>query len=306
MTKARRPSRSVVRPTSRPGIWRTSASVAARMPRYGPPYCGAMPSGWPSPAAMSAPYSPGGARTASETGSTTATKSAPAACARRPISAIGSRMPKALGWPARTPATGGPSPSARLQGGQVGRAVVERGQLLELEAGRAEVGARRLEVVAMDGAAGQDALAPGGADGHQRRLGGRRRAVVVRGRDDVEAGQLGDERLVLVDRLQRALADLGLVGRVGRVELAARDDLVDRRRQEVAVDARRPGSSPGRPGCAPPGAPGGRPAGAPARARAGRARGRGPRPGCRRRAGRWTRGPAARASASRSSVVWGP
>ena len=55
MTYARWPSTSVVMPTSRPGIWRTSASVQARMPRYGPPYCGGMPSAWPSPAAMSAP-----------------------------------------------------------------------------------------------------------------------------------------------------------------------------------------------------------------------------------------------------------
>ena len=45
ITNARLPSRSVVIPTSRPGIWRTSASVEARMPRYGPPYCGAIPSG---------------------------------------------------------------------------------------------------------------------------------------------------------------------------------------------------------------------------------------------------------------------
>ena len=36
MTYARLPSRSVVIPTSRPGIWRTSASVDARIPRYGP------------------------------------------------------------------------------------------------------------------------------------------------------------------------------------------------------------------------------------------------------------------------------
>ena len=50
-------------------------------PGTGPPYWGAMPSGWPSPAAMSAPYAPGGARTARETGSMTATNSAPAAWA---------------------------------------------------------------------------------------------------------------------------------------------------------------------------------------------------------------------------------
>ena len=29
-------------PTRRPGIWRTSPSVEARIPRYGPPYCGAI------------------------------------------------------------------------------------------------------------------------------------------------------------------------------------------------------------------------------------------------------------------------
>ena len=73
------------------------------------------------------------------------------------------------------------------------------------------------------------------ADRHQGRLRGRCRAVVVRCRDDVESGQLGDERLVFVDRLERALADLGLVGRVGRVELAAAQDLVDRCRYVMAV-----------------------------------------------------------------------
>ena len=44
---------SVVMPTRRPGIWRTSASVDARRPRYGPPYCGWIPSGCPSPAGTS-------------------------------------------------------------------------------------------------------------------------------------------------------------------------------------------------------------------------------------------------------------
>ena len=90
----------------------------------------------------------------------------------------------------------------------------------------------------MDGAADQHALAARGrANGHQRRLGGRRAAVVVRGGDDVQAGQLRDQRLVLVDRLERALADLRLVGRIRGIELAARQDLVDRRRDVVAVRA---------------------------------------------------------------------
>ena len=51
------------------------------------------------------------------------------------------------------------------------------------------------------------------------------------------AGQRGDHRLVFVDELQRALAGLGLVRRVGAVELAARHDRPDRRRDVVLVGA---------------------------------------------------------------------
>ena len=229
-----RPSgRRAVRAPGAPGrSWRragpgTGRRTAARCPAAGP-----------RRRQMSAPYSPGGARTASETGSTTATNSAPAAWARRAASAIGSRTPKALGWPSMTPATGSLGVGQRaLERGQVGRAVGQRRQLFERQVGAGEVGPRRVEEVAMDRARCQHAPALGRADGHQRRLGGRRGAVVVRRRDDVEPGQLGDQRLVLVDRLQRALADLGLVGRVGGVELAARQDLVDRRRDVVAVGA---------------------------------------------------------------------
>ena len=151
ITKARFPSRSVVIPTRRPGIWRTSASVEARIPRYGPPYCGAIPSGWPSPAAMSAPYAPGGSRTARLTGSMTATNSAPAACARRPISGIGSSRPRKSGWAAMTPATGR-SVSASIRS-RAARSVVpaaatvgDQRDLLELEAAL-EVGLGRLAVV---------------------------------------------------------------------------------------------------------------------------------------------------------------
>ena len=89
----------------------------------------------------------------------------------------------------------------------------------------------------VDAARDEDPLAAGRPAGHQRRLGGRRGAVVVRCRDDVEVDQLGQQRFVLVDALQRALADLGLVRRVGRVPLAAEQQLVDGRRRPVAVDA---------------------------------------------------------------------
>ena len=124
------------------------------------------------------------------------------------------------------------------------------------------------------------------------------RAVVVRGRDDVQAGQLGEQRLVLVDRLERALADLRLVRRVGGVELAARAG--SRRRSPGCGGGRRrrPGSWPGRPGCAPPASP------AAARATSSRlgarqvqAVARARRPGCRRRAPRPSRCRAPRASA---------
>ena len=90
----------------------------------------------------------------------------------------------------------------------------------------------------MDAATDEHPLAPRRAARHERGLGRRGGAVVVRRGDDVEVDQLGDQRLVLVDALERALADLGLVGRVGRVPLAAEQDLVDRRRAPVAVDAR--------------------------------------------------------------------
>ncbi len=113
---------------------------------------------------------------------------------------------------------------------------VDERDLVELEAAP-EVRPQRLAVVRMDAAADEDPLAPRRAAGHERGLGRRGGAVVVRRGDDVEVDQLGDQRLVLVDALERALADLGLVRRVGRVPLAAEQDLVDGRRAPVAVDA---------------------------------------------------------------------
>ncbi len=50
-------------------------------------------------------------------------------------------------------------------------------------------------------------------------------------------GQPRHHRLVFVDELQRALARLGLVRRVRRIELAARDDRPDRGRDVVLVRA---------------------------------------------------------------------
>ena len=65
------PSRSTVRPTMRPGIWRTCSWRVVMKPKYGPPEDSGTPSGWPSPQAMSAPFvphSPGGFSSASAIG----------------------------------------------------------------------------------------------------------------------------------------------------------------------------------------------------------------------------------------------
>ena len=87
--------------------------------------------------------------------------------------------------------------------------------------------------------AGDDdfAVAAGRADGHQHRLGRGAAAVVEAGVRDVEAGEPRDERLILEHDLQVALADFGLVGRVGGVELAAAGELVDDGGDEVVVAA---------------------------------------------------------------------
>ena len=67
-------------------------------------------------------------------------------------------------------------------------------------------------------------------------VGGNRRPVVARRVRDVHSRQLADRRLVLEDRLEDSLAQLGLVGRVRGQELAALQDGVDDSRNVVVVD----------------------------------------------------------------------
>ena len=87
--------------------------------------------------------------------------------------------------------------------------------------------------------AGDDdfAVALRAADGHQHGLGRGAAAVVEAGVRDIEAGEPGDERLILEHDLQVALADLGLVRRVRRVELAAAGELIDDGGNEMVVAA---------------------------------------------------------------------
>ena len=93
-------------------------------------------------------------------------------------------------------------------------------------------------VLGMDALGDQD-LVPlrRDAHGHEHRLGHGAAAVVKAGVGDVQAGELADERLELEERLQAALAGLGLVGRVGGVELAAAGDGIDDGGNEVVVAA---------------------------------------------------------------------
>ena len=73
---------------------------------------------------------------------------------------------------------------------------------------------------------------------HQYRLSQRRSAVIQRGVGHVHGGQARHHALVFIEYLQRALTGFRLIGRVGAVELAAPDDLPDRRRDVVLVGAR--------------------------------------------------------------------
>ncbi len=88
----------------------------------------------------------------------------------------------------------------------------------------------------MDGPRDEDPCATGRPAGHQGRFGRGRGTVIVGSRNDVEVHELADERLVFIDALERALADLRLVRRVRGVPLAAQEQLVDGGRRPVAID----------------------------------------------------------------------
>ncbi len=73
--------------------------------------------------------------------------------------------------------------------------------------------------------------------GHRHRLGGRGGFVEQRRVGDIESGELGDEGLEVEDRLESALADLGLIRRVGRVPGRVLEHVAgdDRRRDRAVV-----------------------------------------------------------------------
>ena len=104
-------------------------------------------------------------------------------------------------------------------------------------AGRARDGAHDRAILRMQ-AAGEHRLPPPcQAVGHEHGLGGRGRAVIHGGVGDLHAGQVGDLGLELEEVLQRALRNLGLVGRVAGEELGALDQVIDARRHVMAIGA---------------------------------------------------------------------
>ena len=100
-----------------------------------------------------------------------------------------------------------------------------RGRHLDdLELRPAAVRAQSAAVREVDLGRDDDLLPPGHPNGHERRFGRGRTAVVHGGVHDLHREQLGDERLVLEDPLERALADLGLVRRVRGQKFAAQGE----------------------------------------------------------------------------------
>ena len=87
--------------------------------------------------------------------------------------------------------------------------------------------------------AGQNGLAPlGHPVRHQHGFGRRGGAVVHGGVGDLHGCQHRHLRLELEQVLQRALRDLGLVGRVGGEKFRALDQVIHRRRHVMLVGAR--------------------------------------------------------------------
>ena len=231
-TKPRRPSTSSVSPAIRPGMRRISASVPQKKPTEGPPKSSRLPSGWPSPRAMSAPHSPGGLRMPRVIGSTATTSSAPCSLAAAPSASTSSTAPRKLGLCRKTAAVS-PSTAAASAAG-VGEAVLEP-DLLDLGVVADRVGGEGLAAVRVDAARDDEAAAAGRA--HRQVAGGgdRGRALVEAGVGDRQPGQLRHRRLELEHHLQAALRDLRLVGRVRGQELGALGDRVDDRRHVVVV-----------------------------------------------------------------------
>ncbi len=181
---------------------------------------------------MSTPKSPGGRSTPSVIGSADTTLIAPHSLTGGTSASRSSTAPRKFGCARKTADTS--SPSASLQRVGVGDAVAQR-DLLDLDAPAHAHRGQRLARMGMDPARDQEARALVVLAGEEAGGAERARALVERRVRDGQAGQLADRGLVLEHHLQRALGDLGLVGRVRRQGLRARRDRVHDRRHVVVV-----------------------------------------------------------------------
>ena len=83
------------------------------------------------------------------------------------------------------------------------------------------IGANNLEIDGRNGIRYGHAVTAGNSAGHEDALGQAGGAVIHAGVGDLHAEEAADQGLELVDYLERALADFGLVGSVGGEKLAA-------------------------------------------------------------------------------------
>ena len=177
-------------------------------PACGPPKPIGTPKRWVEPTTTSAPSSPGGVSSVSASRSAATATRPPRACA----SSISGRR---VAHHARTrPGTTAAARTARRRAGRPARSATTSSMPSGSARVRSTVEGLR-QRVGVDDEPGVARL-PGPAQ-QRHRLGRGRRLVEQRGVGDGQAGEVGDHRLEVQQRLQPALADLGLVGRVGGV-----------------------------------------------------------------------------------------
>ena len=109
----------------------------------------------------------------------------------------------------------------RSQRGEINAAIGGKADFVQGNAGLFGVGAGDLTVIGMQRGGDQRLRSVVDALRHQNRFRHRRRAVVHRGVRRVHAGQLANQRLKFENRLQCALRDFRLIGRVSGQKFAA-------------------------------------------------------------------------------------
>ena len=97
------------------------------------------------------------------------------------------------------------------------------------------IGADGRQILGVDGTGDEETGLLGHSPGHEDSLGGRGGTVVEGGVGVLHPGQGGDHGLVLEDRLEGSLGDLGLVRGIGGDELGLGAEGVDRFRNVVVV-----------------------------------------------------------------------